>query len=116
MRFDALPRALSRIVGPTHVRTGPAERLAYSADGLPTHRRLPRVVVLPGTRDALIAVVRLLAQAGVPFVPRGAGPRLSGGALASDDAGLLLLTRLNRILSVDAANAQAVVEPRAVNA
>jgi len=110
-----LSRALAGIVGASHVRTGPGERLAYSSDGLPTHRRLPRVVVLPGTRDELIAVVRLLAQAGVPFVPRGAGTGLSGGALASDDAVLLVLTRLNRIVSLDAANRKAVVEPGVVN-
>ena len=110
-----LGRALGRIVGASHVRSGPGERLAYSADGLPTHRRLPRAVVLPGTRDELIAVVRLLAQAGVPFVPRGAGTGLSGGALAADDAVLLVLTRLNRIVSFDAANRQAVVEPGVVN-
>ena len=115
MPYDDLPRALSRIVGAGHVRVGPGERLAYAADGLPTHRRLPRVVVLPGTRDEVVAVVRLLAQVGVPFVPRGAGTGLSGGALADDDAVLLVLTRLNKILALDPANRRAVVEPGVVN-
>src|SRR5690242_3116639 len=110
-----LTRALARIVGAGHVRSGPGERLAYSSDGLPTHRRLPHLVVLPGTRDELIAVVRLLAQAGVPFVPRGAGTGLSGGALAADDAVLLVLTRLNKIVALDPANRRAVVEPGVVN-
>jgi len=110
-----LSRALAGIVGASHVRTGPGERLAYSADGLPTHRRLPRLVVLPGTRDELIAVVRLLARSGVPFVPRGAGTGLSGGALAAEDAVLVVLTRLNRIVALDPANRRAVVEPGVVN-
>ena len=110
-----LVRSLSSIVGPSHVRTGPGERLAYAADGLPTHRRLPRVVVLPGTHDEVVAVVRLLARAGVPFVPRGAGTGLSGGALADDDAVLLVLTRLNKVLALDPANRRAVVEPGVVN-
>ena len=64
----------------------------------------------------MIAVVRELARAHVPFVPRGAGTGLSGGALAGDGSVLLVLTRLNRILHVDAANARAVVEPGVVNA
>src|SRR5205823_8344127 len=89
------------IVGARHVRTAPAERLTYARDGLPTHRRVPAVVVLPGSRDELVAVVRLLAAHDVPFVPRGAGTGLSGGALADGAAVLLVLTRLNRIHSLD---------------
>src|SRR5947207_4631291 len=111
-----LASALAGIVGERHVRSAPAERLAYAMDGLPTHRRLPALAVLPGTRDEVIAVVRLLADLDVPFVPRGAGTGLSGGALADHDAVLLVLTRLNRILKVDAANRLAVVEPGVVNA
>ena len=85
-------------------------------DGLPTHRRVPDLVVLPGTREELIAVVRLLAALGVPFVPRGAGTGLSGGALADEGTVLVVLTRLNRILRIDRANRLAVVEPGVVNA
>src|SRR5213078_2044581 len=77
--------------------------------------RVPAVVVLPGSRDELVAAVRLLAAHDVPFVPRGAGTGLSGGALADGAAVLLVLTRLNRILSLDPANRVAVVEPGVVN-
>jgi len=66
----------------------------FAMDGLPTHRRVPDIVVLPGSREELIAVVRLLAALGVPFVPRGAGTGLSGGALADEGSVLLVLTRL----------------------
>jgi len=111
-----LARDLASIVGKKHVREARAERVTYAMDGLPTHRRVPDLVVLPGTREELIAVVRLLAAHDVPFVPRGAGTGLSGGALAGDGSVLLVLTRLNRILHVDAANARAVVEPGVVNA
>jgi len=106
---------LSQIVGRPHVRTANAERATYSMDGLTVHRRLPGVVVLPGTRDEVIGVIRLLAAHHIPFVPRGAGTGLSGGALANDDAVLLVLTRLNRVLSVDPVNRLAVVEPGVVN-
>jgi glycolate oxidase subunit GlcD len=109
-------RGLEAIVGHRHLRRATSERVTYASDGLPTHRRLPALVVLPGTRDELIAVIRVLSQAGIPFVPRGAGTGLSGGALAAPDAVLIALTRLNRILAVDPRNRRAVVEPGVVNA
>jgi glycolate oxidase subunit GlcD len=74
------------------------------------------VVVLPATREECIAVIRLLASLGLPWVARGAGTGLSGGALASDDSVLVVLTRMNRILSVDPLRRRAVVEPGVVNA
>src|SRR5438067_6736999 len=114
--FSHLARDLSAIVGERHVRSARAERVTYSMDGLPTHRRMPDLVVLPGTREQLVAVVRLLAAHDVPFVPRGAGTGLSGGALADTGSVLLVLTRLNRVLHVNAADRFAVVEPGVVNA
>src|SRR5229473_1741332 len=113
---SALGRDLASIIGARHVREARAERVTYAMDGLPTHRRVPDLVVLPGTREELIAVVRLLAAHGVPFVPRGAGTGLSGGALADEGSVLLVLTRLNRILRIDRDNGLAVVEPGVVNA
>src|SRR5205814_828163 len=98
-----------------HVRTALPERVTYAKDGLPTLRRVPGVVVLPGSRDEVIAIVRLLSALGLPFVPRGAGTGLSGGALADGDAVLIVLTRLNRILKIDARNRLAIVEPGVVN-
>ena len=111
-----LARDLAAIVGEKHVRQARAERMTYAMDGLPTHRRVPDLVVLPGTREELIAVVRLLAALSLPFVPRGAGTGLSGGALADEGAVLLVLTRLNRILKIEPANRLAIVEPGVVNA
>src|SRR4029077_10675046 len=102
------------IVGAQHVRTALPERVTYARDGLPTHLRAPGVVALPRSRDEVVAVVRLLAALGVPFVPRGAGTGLSGGALADDDAVLLVLTRLNRILKIDPRNRFAVLGPAVV--
>src|SRR5258707_4935604 len=113
---SALARDLAAIVGGKHVREARAERVTYSMDGLPTHRRVPDLVVLPGTREELIAVVRLLAALDAPFVPRGAGTGLSGGALADEGSVLVVLTRLNRILRIDKDNRYAVVEPGVVNA
>src|SRR5205807_6115857 len=72
-------------------------------------------VVLPGRRDQVVGVVRLVAAHEVAFGAPGAGTGLSGGALADGAAVLLVLTRLNRILSLDPGNRVAVVEPGVVN-
>ena len=68
----------------------------------------------PATADEALAVVRELARHGVPFVPRGAGTGLSGGALA-DGAVLLGLQRLKRIIDIDPVRRVARVEPGVVN-
>ena len=111
----AVVDALAQIVGRTHMRTATAERATYAKDGLTTHSSVPGVAVLPGSREEVIAIIRLLAGHGVPFVPRGAGTGLSGGALATEGAVLIVLTRLNRILTIDPTNRLAVVEPGVVN-
>ena len=111
----ALAARLAAIVGPSHVRSRASQLLVYESDGLPGYRRRPRLAVFPGTREELVAVVRALAELHVPFVPRGAGTGLSGGALADADAVLLCLNRLDRILDVDPANRTARVEPGVVN-
>ncbi|HSC59281.1 MAG TPA: FAD-linked oxidase C-terminal domain-containing protein [Gemmatimonadales bacterium] len=107
---------LARIVGPRWVRERHAELATFSGDGLPTHRSEPKLVVLPGDREELIAVIRALHRLRVPFVARGAGTGLSGGALAGGDAVLVTLTRLDRILSLDPSARRATVEPGVVNA
>jgi glycolate oxidase subunit GlcD len=114
-----LERARERligIVGAHAVLARPSELVTYSSDGLPFYRKRPALAVFPETRDQLVAVVRALAEEKVPFVPRGAGTGLSGGALAEHDAVIVGLNRLRRIISIDPENRRAVVEPGAVNA
>jgi glycolate oxidase subunit GlcD len=110
-----LARRLAAIVGERRVLERPGELRAYESDGLPGYQQRPSLAVFPGTRQETIDVVRLLAETGTRFVPRGAGTGLSGGALA-DDVVLLGLHRLTRIVSIDADDARAVVEPGVVNA
>ena len=114
--MNGLAGALAAIVGPRWVKDGVADLATYRSDGLPTHESTPQLVVLPGSRAELIAVVRCLHAHDRPFVPRGAGTGLSGGALAGGDAVVVALTRLTRILSLDPAARRAVVEPGVVNA
>ena len=105
---------LESIVGARFVMRRESDLLVYNSDGLPGYRRMPRLAVFPGNRDEAVAVVRALAEERIPFVPRGAGTGLSGGALA-DDVVLLGLHRLKRILSIDRENLRALVEPGVVN-
>ncbi|MFL5620177.1 MAG: FAD-binding oxidoreductase [Gemmatimonadaceae bacterium] len=112
---DGLARALAAIVGERRVLERPGELRAYESDGLPGYQQRPSLAVFPGTREETVAVVKLFAERGVRFVPRGAGTGLSGGALANDIV-LLGLHRLRQIISIDPENARAVVEPGVVNA
>ncbi|MEO8909617.1 MAG: FAD-linked oxidase C-terminal domain-containing protein [Gemmatimonadaceae bacterium] len=105
---------LAEIVGERHVLGRPSELLVYNSDGLPGYRRQPKLAVFPGNRAETISVVRLLAEEGLPFVPRGAGTGLSGGALA-DDIVVVGLHRLKEIISLDIENRRATVEPGVVN-
>ena len=111
----ALVTELEAIVGERWIRRRPAELAAYDADGLPGYRATPSLAVLPATRDEVIRVVRALVRHDLPFVARGAGTGLSGGSLA-DGVVLLCLNRLNNIVSIDADNRVAHVEPGVVNA
>jgi glycolate oxidase subunit GlcD len=113
---SSLLDALSRIVGRQWVRHRRAELVTYAMDGLPTHESLPGVVVMPGSPGEVREIVRLLHLISVPFVARGAGTGLSGGALADPDAVLITLTRMNQILKVDPVQRRAVVQPGVVNA
>jgi glycolate oxidase subunit GlcD len=84
--------------------------IAYEADALTTSHGLPDAAVFPVDRDELIQVVRLLHEAGVPFVPRGAGTGLAGGAVAQGGV-LICTTRMRQILEVDEQGLTALVEP-----
>lgn len=108
--------ALANAVGPQWLKTDRAELATFASDGLPTHVSRPGAVVIPGSRDEVLRILRILHHFHIPFVARGAGTGLSGGALANSEAVLIVLTRLNRILEIDPENRRAVVEPGVVNA
>ena len=113
--MNALAEELRRLVGDAHVLARPTQLLVYRSDALPGLQRDPGLAVFPGTREELIAVVRVLAAHGAPFVTRGAGTGLSGGALA-DGITLLGVHRLKRIIDIDPVARTATVEPGVVNA
>jgi len=93
----------------------PEQLLTYECDGLTGQRMIPALVVLPETAEQVQGVVRLCHARGVPFVARGAGTGLSGGALPVADGIVISLARLNRILEVDLENGRVTVEPGVTN-
>jgi glycolate oxidase len=87
----------------------------YETDGLTAYRMPPLAVVLPTSTEQVAAVMRYCHQQGIRVVPRGAGTSLSGGALPLEDAVVIGLMRLNRILEIDFNDRLAVVEAGVTN-
>ncbi len=106
---------LEAICGSEQVLTHPHALATYRSDGLVHYRQTPVAAVLPGSADEVRRVVRACFEAGVPWVARGAGTGLSGGALPVAQGILIVLTRLRRILSVELDDARVVVEPGVTN-
>ena len=106
---------LERAVGAAHVMTDPAQVASYACDGLTGYRVAPSAVVLPATTDEVAACVRICAEAGVPYVARGAGTGLSGGALPVADGVVIGLQRLRDVLHVDIENERVTVQPGVTN-
>jgi glycolate oxidase subunit GlcD len=107
---------LRAAVGPAAVLSERDELLVYECDGLPQHKRAPRCVVFPETTEQVAAVMKILQRARVPFVPRGAGTGLSGGAVALQQAVIIEFARMRRLLKLDVENRRAVVQTGLVNA
>jgi glycolate oxidase len=107
---------LRRIVGDRGLIDRPEQLRTYECDGLTNFRVVPAAVVLPSTAEQVQRVVRLCHERGVPFVARGSGTGLSGGALPVEGGIVISLSRLNRVLEVDIPNARVVVEPGVINA
>src|SRR4051794_25360457 len=106
---------LSAVCGAEQVITHEHQLRTYESDGLLQYRALPRAVVLPETADQVREIVRLCHEREVPWVARGAGSGLSGGALPVEEGVLIVLSRMRRILDVDILNQRVTVEPGVTN-
>ena len=111
MEFTNLLSRLQSLLGPERVLSDPVSLRVYECDGLTAYRRLPKAVVLPDDIAQVQAILRLATECNIPVVARGAGTGLSGGAMPHADGLVLSLARFNRILSVDADNRTARVQP-----
>ncbi|MCW2912488.1 MAG: hypothetical protein JWN52_556 [Actinomycetia bacterium] len=115
MDVDALAGRFTEITGADGVITDPVRLRTYECDGLTFYKSTPGIVVLPRTAEQIAAIVRECVAAGIPYVARGSGTGLSGGALPRTDGVLIVTSRMRRILSIDTANQRAVVEPGVIN-
>jgi len=106
---------LRQICGATAVVEDETELLVYECDGLPLFKNRPDVVVFPRNAEQVSQVVCVANEYRIPFLPRGAGTGLSGGALAVTGGIIIELQRMNRILSIDVENRIAIVQPVVVN-
>ena len=112
---ERLVEQFRRIAGSDAVLHEPIQLLTYECDALPHLRQTPALVVLPGSAAEVQAVVRLCVKEGLPFVARGHGTGLSGGALPVPGGVVISLARLNRVLDIDIPNRRVTVEPGVTN-
>jgi glycolate oxidase len=107
---------LRAVVGARGLIYDPAQLRTYECDGLTNFRVVPSAVVLPTSTAEVQGVLHICHREHIPFVARGAGTGLSGGALPVEGGIVVSLQRLNRILDIDLPNQRAVVQPGVINA
>ncbi len=95
---------LAKLVEPAGLITSEAELRAYETDGLTAYRRMPLAVVLPATTEEVSRVMAFCHANGVKVVPRGAGTSLAGGAIAHEDAIIIGISRMSRVIEIDYPN------------
>ncbi|MDQ0197896.1 FAD-linked oxidase C-terminal domain-containing protein [Neobacillus ginsengisoli] len=101
--------------GPNSILYKEEDLLAYDCDGFTIERHLPRAVVFPKDTDEVSKLVKYCTQNNLPFLARGAGTGLSGGAIPLNNEVIISLVRMKRLLEMDIENRRAVVEPGFVN-
>ena len=111
----ALAAMFGDVVDAQYIVSGDESKRPYECDGLSVYKEMPGIVVMPASTAEVQAVMRLCHEHKVPIVARGAGTGLSGGALPHPDGVLLSLTRLSKILEIDAAAGLARVQPGVTN-
>ena len=111
VRSRAFRAALGRVLDADAILTAPEDTRPFESDGLAAYRCTPDLVVLPHTEAEVAAILRICHAHGVAVVTRGAGTGLAAGALPVEGAVLLVMARLNRIVSVDPLARTAVVQP-----
>ncbi|MEM7555474.1 MAG: glycolate oxidase subunit GlcD [Cyanobacteria bacterium P01_A01_bin.84] len=91
------------------------ELITYECDGLTSYRQRPDLAVLPRTTQQVAEVVKICNKYSIPFIARGSGTGLSGGALPIEDCVLIVTSLMRQILNVDLENQRVVVQPGVIN-
>ena len=114
-RRDEIVAALAGVLPADCLVTSEDERRAYETDALAAYRRIPLAVALPRTTEEVAAVMRLCRDLGVKVVPRGAGTSLSGGAIPQEDAVVIGVSKMARVLGVNLADRTIKVQSGVTN-
>lgn len=111
----ALISAMTELLGARAVLHRYEDLLAYECDGYTIHKGIPGAVLFPANTEQVAAAVGYMHRHRIPFIPRGAGTGLSGGATALNGEVVISLVRMNKLLHVDYLNRKAVVQPGYIN-
>jgi glycolate dehydrogenase FAD-linked subunit len=114
-RRNELLKQLAKLVPEAALITDREGRRTFETDALTAYRCLPLAVVLPGSTEEVSAILRFCHYNHVKVVPRGAGTSLCGGALPLEDAIVLCLSRMSKVLDIDLENRAARVEAGMTN-
>jgi glycolate oxidase len=114
-KWKPIVKEFEAVLGKDGVVRRKDELLTYECDGLTAYRQRPAVVVLPRTTEQVAAAVKICDRYQLPWVARGAGTGLSGGALPVEDCVLIVTARMNQILDIDLENQRVVVQPGVIN-
>ncbi|MEE9166931.1 MAG: FAD-linked oxidase C-terminal domain-containing protein [Candidatus Neomarinimicrobiota bacterium] len=114
-KLTPLKEDLTRILESSRVVSDLVELITYECDGLTMSKSLPDLVVYPTSTEEVVGIVKACANRGVPFLARGAGTGLSGGAVATHGGVIIQMSLMNRILRIDLEDEIAVVQPGTVN-
>ncbi len=115
INWKPLIKQFEAVVGKNGVVQRREELITYECDGLTSYRQRPAVVVLPRTTEQVAAVVKICDRAAIPFIARGAGTGLSGGALPIEDCVLIVTALMRQIIDIDLENQRVVVQPGVIN-
>ncbi|WDW06781.1 FAD-linked oxidase C-terminal domain-containing protein [Priestia aryabhattai] len=112
---DLHVKNLSQLVDAHSILYHKEDLLAYDCDGFTIHRHLPKAVLFPKNTKEVSSIVKYCNEHDLPFLARGAGTGLSGGAIPLNNEVIISLVKMKRLLSVDYENRRAVVEPGFIN-
>lgn len=114
-RRPVIAENLARLIGSENLVEDEKGRRAFETDALTAYRRVPLVVTLPRSTEEVSKILKYCFENNLKVVPRGAGTSLCGGALPAEDAVVLCVSKMNRVLDVDFANRAARVEAGITN-
>ncbi|RMD70533.1 MAG: glycolate oxidase subunit GlcD [Cyanobacteria bacterium J149] len=114
-KWQPIIKKLESVLGKNGVVKRKDELLTYECDGLPQYRQRPALVTLPKTTEEVAEIVKICNQYETPWIARGAGTGLSGGALPVEDCVLIVTARMRQILDIDYDNQRIIVQPGIIN-